>query len=124
MRVTALTLRALSDLRSCMDADPRMAELRRAEELLRADPEALALFQKTDALREEFLKLRLELGPEDEQTLAAQRAFHQSKLKLDELPVAREYSRRFAEVNSLLRELDVLLFSPYRHSTPCGGTHD
>ena len=124
MRVTALTLRALSDLRSCMDADPRMVELRRAEELLRADPEALALYQKTDALREEFLKLRLELGPEDEQTMAAQRAFHQAKLQLDELPVAREYSRCFAEVNSLLRELDVILFAPYRHTTPCGGTHD
>jgi len=122
--MTALTLRRLSDLRSCMERDPRTSALSNAEEALRQNPEVSAMFEATEKLREDYLRLRLENGNDDERTIAALSAFHQAKLKLDELPVAAEYSRCFSAVNSTLREIDAILFGEFRSNISCGRKHD
>ena len=121
--MTSLSLRCIADLRSCMASDPRIQALREAEEDLMRDEETKALFLEANAKRDEYLRLRLELGTEDPETVAAQKAFHQAKLALDESPRSAAYSKAFSAVNSLLREIDDIVFGSFRHGSGCGGEH-
>lgn len=118
-----LTLKRLSDLRDCMDEDPRVVSLRKAEEALASDPALLPLYQEKESARVKYLELRLSLGEDDPQTLEARNLLREKEIALNEVPSAAEYSRLFSEVRFLTKEVDELLFGPFREATPCGGRH-
>ncbi len=118
------TLRALDDLRIAMEEDPRLLSLAEAEKTVNEDPELGPLYQAAEKARADYLLSRVESGEEDEKTKACLKRLHEAKLALDLHPSAFEYSRCYAEVNGLLRQIDEILFAPFKDNIPCGGHHD
>ena len=115
------TLSNLYALAEAMDSDSRVRALFEAEKKLESSPESALLAEKARKAREDYLRNRLELGEEDETTKALLHEFYLAKKALDEEPLAREYSLRFAEVNQAYRALDEILFGPFREKKRCGG---
>lgn len=115
------TIKSLYDLAEAMENDPRTRALFEAEKKLEASPKSAELATKARVTREEYLKRRLELGEEDEATKVALHQFYLAKKELDLDPLSREYSILFHEVNQIYRELDEILFGPFREKKRCGG---
>lgn len=115
------TYASLLLLKEAMLSDPRYLKLKEAEEALSKDEKAVALSKEKDALTEAYEDARFHYG---EESALAKEAWHNlyiKKKELDELPVSEAYRKAYASLSSLYRELDSLLFSPYREKTRCGG---
>ena len=72
--------------------------------------------------QENYVLAKKDYGADSEEAKAAQKAFHHAKLALDECESAKEYSALFSQLNYLYRELDDLLFHPFR--VEGGWSHD
>lgn len=117
--MNAVTLRYLDDLACCIQDDPRVSLLASLEANLNEDPQAASLHHAMIAAQENYVLAKKDYGTESEEAKAAQKAFYQAKLALDECPSAKEYSALFSQLNFLYRELDDLLFRPFRIEGGC-----
>ncbi len=117
------TRRLLLDLAKAIEHDPRVLRLRQDEAELSADEGVAPLLEEAKKRREDYLVLRLELGENDEKTVDAKRAFYQAKLHLDENQASAQYRHSYASVSDLYREIDEIIFAPYRRLSGCKETH-
>ena len=115
------TCRHIDDLRSFLDEEERTLAFHRAKKALEEDPEASALYAEAEQARNHYLTLRLERGEEDEKTIEALQAFHQKKLALDEHPSAQDYRHASAALSTLYRQIDDVLFRPFKTAKKCEG---
>ncbi len=115
------TYRALLTLKEAIQSDPRFAELRKAEEALNKDEEAVKLSQEKDRLAEAYEEALFHYGENSVATKDAWRNLYIKKKELDELPSSEAYRKAYTPLAGLYRELDLLLFSPYREKRKCGG---
>ncbi len=115
------TYRALLALKETIQSDPRFAELRKAEKTLNEDQTAVKLSQEKDKLTEAYEDALFHYGENSEVTKEAWHNLYIKKKELDELPVSEAYRKAYAPLAGLYRELDLILFSPYREKSRCGG---
>ena len=118
------TLRCLEDLRRALEEDPRAMRLSDAEKRLCEAKGLKALVDEKNARNEDYLRLRLERGEEDAETVEAKRLLREAKLRLDLEPICREYTLCHGEWSHVLRQVDDVLFHDFREKSRCGGTHD
>ena len=115
------TYKALLSLKEAIHEDGRFLRLLEAEEALNQDERAVALAKEKDRLTEAYEDARFHYG---EDSPAAKEAWHSlyiKKKELDELPSSEAYRKAYAALSPIYRELDSLLFSPYREKNKCGG---
>ena len=115
------TYKALLSLKEALHSDPRYLKLQEAEAVLDKDEEAIALAKEKDRLTEAYEEARFHYG---ENSPLAKEAWHNlyiKKKELDELPSSDAYRKAYAPLAEIYRELDSLLFDPYREKPRCGG---
>ena len=115
------TYRALLTLKDAIHNDPRFAKLKEAETALNQDEQALALSKEKDRLTEVYEDALFHYGENSEITKDAWHNLYIRKKELDELPASEAYRKAYAPLAQIYRELDTVLFSPYREKTKCGG---
>lgn len=115
------TYRALLTLKEAVQGDGRFAELRKAEEALNQDEEAVRLSKEKDRLLEVYEEALFHYGENSDLTKEAWHNLYIRKKELDELPSSQAYRKAYAPLAGLYRELDLILFSPYRAKSGCGG---
>lgn len=116
-------LRLLHDLSLALEEDPRLLSLSKDEEAMLSSPVSGPLHEELMKKREAYLRTRLELGEKAMETLAAQRELAKAKEALDLTEEGRAYRHSYAAVASLYRELDAILFKPYREEEGCKENH-
>ncbi|MBQ7249799.1 MAG: YlbF family regulator [Bacilli bacterium] len=116
-------LRLLDDLALAMEEDSRLVLLRHDEEAMLADPISSALLTDMNKKGEVYQRLRLELGEKDEETIKAKRELAEAKRLLDENEFGEKYRHSYATVALLYKELDEIVFGPYREHASCKEKH-
>ncbi len=115
------TYSALLKLKEAIQKDPRLTSLKEAEKALNDDPAAIKLSKEKDALTEAYEDALFHYGENSEVTKAAWHNLYIRKKELDELPSSESYRKAYAPLAQIYRELDLILFSPYREKGKCGG---
>lgn len=112
---------ALRQLKQAIASDPRMVALSKAEMALESDLEARRLAEEKEKKTRSYEEARFTYGEESEQAKEAWHSLYLIKKELDELPVSESYRKAYAKMAALYREMDSLLFDPFRDETSCGG---
>ena len=115
------TYRALLTLKDAIHNDPRFAKLKEAEAALNQDEQAIALSKEKDRLTDVYEDALFHYGESSERAKDAWHNLYIRKKELDELPVSEAYRKAYVPLAKIYRELDLVLFSPYREKTKCGG---
>lgn len=115
------TYRALLTLKEAIQNDPRFAKLREAEEALNQDEQAVMLSKEKDRLTDVYEDALFHYGENSSFTKDAWHNLYIRKKELDELPASENYRKAYAPLAQIYRELDLVLFSPYREKSKCGG---
>lgn len=118
-----VTLRLLDDLSSALEKDERFVSLKNEETALSNDDEASLLLKEANKRRADYLTLRLQYGEDGEKTVAAKKAFHESKLRLEENPKVDAYRKKYAEADAVYRLLDEILFHEFKGQLSCKERH-
>ena len=120
----ARSLQCIEDLRSCLELDPRVLELEKLEKELQSDPELFSLSQKMKEAEADYIQKKLSFGEEDPETQKAQKEFASIKEKLFSSPKASAYISAYSEIRLLYKQIDEILFGPFRFEAPCRRNHD
>ena len=115
------TCKALASLKEALREDPRFLALQEAEERLGRSEEAIALAKEKDALTKTYADALAHYGENAPSTKEAWHNLYIKKEELDGLDVSLAYQKAFVPLSRVYRELDALLFLPYREKVRCGG---
>ena len=113
------TLKTLTLLKEALAADPRSLALKQVEKDLEGSEEIRLLSNKAKEAMEELAYAQGHYGPNSPLSKDKQRELYLAKKALDEHPLSREYSKRYAIIRSLYGEIDALLIGPYREKRVC-----
>ena len=116
-------LRLLNDLSLALEEDPRLLALQKDEEAMLSSSVSAPLHEELMKKRESYLRRRLEFGEKAEETIEAQRELAKAKEALDLTDEGKAYRHSYAAIASLYRELDAILFKPYREEASCKESH-
>ena len=116
-------LRLLNDLSLALEEDPRLLAVKKDEEAMLSSPVSAPLHEVLMKKRELYLRTRLEMGEKAAETEQAQRELAQAKEALDLTEEGKAYRHSYAAVASLYRDLDAILFKPYREEASCKESH-
>ena len=111
-------LATLEEFGLLLKEDARVTRLKSIEERLIMDEEVQSLSRAKDEA-EALYSEAVSLGDE---TLQAkrQKELYEAKLALDSHPLSQEYTEAFVAVRDLYREIDDILFGPYRKKVISG----
>lgn len=115
------TYRALLALKEAIQNDPRFVKLKEAETALSQNEQAVMLSKEKDRLTEVYEDALFHYGESSSLTKDAWHNLYIRKKELDELPVSENYRKAYAPLAQIYRELDLVLFAPYREKSKCGG---
>lgn len=104
----------LDELRKAIADDPRVKKLDALEKRLNESPEVFLLAKKKEAAESQY-SLSLSLYNKGSKELeAAEHSLYEAKLALDSVPLSKEYTEAFIAVSSFYRQIDDIIFSPFR----------
>ena len=102
------------ELKSLLDADPRIVKLNELEKQIESDEEVIALAYAKDVASTEYsdiLKIYSEDAPEAK---SCRDKLIEAKTKLESHPLVKKYNKTYVEVKFLLLEINRILFKDYR----------
>ena len=103
-----------SQLNIELNNDPRVIKLNELEKKLNDSFEVYTLSNKKDEALEEYNRLKEIYSDDNELTKKALLNAKESKEKLNNFPLVKEYLAQYAIVRDLYLEIDNILFSDFR----------
>lgn len=116
-----ITVKYLSALKEALASDPRSIALKEIEKQLEESEEVRLLSNKAKEAMEELGYAQEHFGVDSPFSKEKQKELYLAKKALDEHPLSREYTKRYAIIRSLYGEIDALLIGPYRDKRVCLG---
>lgn len=118
------TLFAFHALLDAIKQDPRFLAVAPLEEEAVNDPEVKELSKAMQKASDVYEEATRYYGDQDERTIEARKALFAAKIALDDHPKSRAYSKALSDLNTILMEVENVIFVPFVTRIHIGGSRD
>lgn len=119
--MNAKTYASLARLKTAIKDDPRFKKLKEAEKAMGLDEEAKEKAAIKERLSQDYDDACAHFGDDSALAKDIWHNLYINKDELDRLPSVRAYMDAYVPLARIYRELDALLFLPYRELLKCEG---